>query len=167
MGDRVSMEPTIKLVTKTDFYQFLWLKTVTGFDQRVHCEKCLKGRRSKLIPLQTGFPAGYIAEGRIDDPEPFVYLCGVSAFSRYYPKHLHVLMVRAEESAFTYEDENACVLITGMRQLPIDPVPGADQAVPREFWTCRNWQAAWHLFPEDRFPFDMDAEPGAAADGGA
>jgi hypothetical protein len=147
------MEPTFKLVTKSGFYQYLWLKTVTGFNQDVHCEPCLKGRRSALIPARTGFPAGFIAQGRIEDPAPFVYLCGVSAFSRYYDKHLHILMLPDESSAFTYEDDNVCLLVTGFRKLPISAVPGAEQAVSDEFWTCRNWQAGWHLFPADRKPF--------------
>ena len=154
-----AMDPTIKLALKTDLFQFVWLKTVTGFDQSKHCEECLKGKRSSLIPPNSGFPAGFVAEGRIEAPEPFVYLCGCSAFSRYYDQHLHVLMVRDETSIFTHEDANVCLLITGMRQLTIEPVPGAADIVPKAYWTCRNWQAGWQLFPADRKP--LTEVPGA------
>ncbi len=147
------MQPILQLKTKTDFYQFLWLTSVTGFDARTHCMPCLKGVRSGLISKQKGFPAGFIAEGTIENAEPFLYLCGVSAFSRYYPQHLHLLLVPDADSTVEYEDENVIVTVGGVRRLPIEPVPGADLALPKDVWSCRNWQAAWHLFPADRLPF--------------
>ena len=148
------MRPTIKLATKTDLYQFLWLMTVTGFDQRHHCMKCLKGKQSDLVKhVSPRFPAGFVAEGEIEQPEPFVYLCGVSHFSRYYDQHLHVLMVRDEGAAFTHEDANICVLVTGMRRLPIPELPPEAVSLPDSYRTCRNFQAGWHLFPAERKPF--------------
>ena len=152
------MEPTLKLRTKTGFYQYLWLKSVTGFDQQVHCEKCLKGKRSGLIPAHTGYAAGFTAEGPMENAESYVYLCGVSAFSRNYSDHLHLLMIRDADSTVEYADANVEVVVTGMRRLPIEPVPGADLVLPKEVWSCRNWQAAWHSFPSDRKPFPSAAD---------
>ena len=163
------MDATIKLVTKTHLYQHLWLKTVTGFDQAQNCEKCLLpiGRPSPLISFPRarpeGFPAGHVVEGLIEDTKPFVYLCGVAFFGGrphqnvQVLRRLDVLMVRDKDIVFTYEDEDVCVLVTGMKRLPIDPVPGADvfpSTVPQEFHTCPNWRAGWHCFPDDRKPLN-------------
>jgi len=57
------------LVTESDAFQYLWLKNVSGFDQRYHCYDCLKGKRSEIIPSQGGFkyPAGFAAAGIIGE----------------------------------------------------------------------------------------------------
>jgi hypothetical protein len=150
------MAATLALATKTRLYEFLWLMTVTGFDQGKHCLECLKGRRSELLPMrERGFvyPAGYVCHGSITDTEPFVYLCGATKRKENYDRHLHIFMVRDAGSAFIHEDADVCVLVTGMRRLPIEPVPGADLVLPAAFHTCRNWRAGWHYFEEDRRPF--------------
>jgi len=43
------MESTITLVTKSDAFQFMWLKNVSGFDQRYHCYECLQGYRTTKL----------------------------------------------------------------------------------------------------------------------
>src|SRR5689334_4835423 len=98
------MKPRIKLTVKKQFFQYLWLKQLTGFDQSQHCEKCLRGKQLTLIPAQTGYPAGFTVEGELDPSEPYVYLCDVSPFSRYYPQHLHVLMAPDADANFVHED---------------------------------------------------------------
>lgn len=156
------MEPTISVVTKTDAFQFLWLKNVRGFDRQYHCYDCLKGNRSKIIPLNGGrkYPAGFSAEGRIEEPVPYSYLCAVTPAAKGIDANVHILMHSDENSTFTYEDDNIRVFVTGMRRLTIEPLPAEVQdTMPELYWRCRNFQAGWQLFPEDRLPIDGSAEP--------
>ncbi len=69
------MGPTIQVVTKTNAFQFLWLKNVRGFDPGYHCYDCLRGDRSAVIPVNGGrlCPAEFTAAGRIEEPSPFSY----------------------------------------------------------------------------------------------
>ncbi len=152
------MEPTITLVTKNDAFQFIWLKNLHGFDQRYHCYDCLKGKRSEIIALNGGkkYPAGFTATGRIEEPAPFAYLCAVMPTARGIAGNVHLLMEPDENSTFTHEDANIHVVVTGMRRLVIEPLPEEVQrALPELYWRCRNFQAGWQLFPQDRRPTEV------------
>ena len=136
------------------------LKNVTGFDQREHCERCLEGNLSKIIATKTGrYPAGFTAEGKIEKPEPYVYLCAVTPPGLKDISHnVHILMERDDKLAFTYEDDNIFVSVTGMCRIKINPLPPDDQEILRilgqELYSrCRNFQAGWQLFPANRKPF--------------
>jgi len=149
------MEPTIKLVTKTNAFQFLWLKHVSGFDQRHHCYDCLVGKRSEIIRLNAWkkYPAGFAAEGKIEEPGPYAYLCGVVPPATGITANVHILMEPDETSEITYEDANIRVVVTGMRRLVIQPLPEEVQrALPELYSRCRNFQAGWQLFPQHRIP---------------
>lgn len=149
------MVPTIKLVTKTDAFQYLWLKNVSGFDQRYHCFDCLKGSRSTIIPLNGGrkFPAEFRAEGRMEEPAPYSDLCAVTPAGKGIADNVHILMEPDDSSTITYEDDNIQVIVTGMRRLTIKPLPAeVQESLPELYWRCRNFQAGWQLFPEDRLP---------------
>ena len=156
------MEPRIKLTTKTDAFQFLWLKYVNGFDQRKHCEPCLTGRLSEIIERSTGkYPAGFTAEGRIEETDPYAYLCAVTppALQDIGP-NVHILMERDRNLAFTYEDANIFVEVTGMCRMKIKPLPEEDKKLLLElnqelYSRCRNFQAGWQLFPASRKPFSL------------
>lgn len=148
-------EAAIKLTTKTDAFQFLWLKSVSGFNPKHHCYDCLKGKRCELIPLNEGkkYPAGLAVEGTIEHPAPYAYLCGVLPSARGIADNVHILMEPDAASEFSHEDANIRVVVTGMRRLPIEPLPTAVQnSLPELFWRCRNFQAGWQLFPQDRNP---------------
>ncbi len=152
------MEPAIKLITKTDAFQFLWLKNVKGFDLREHCYDCLIGNRSKLIPTNEGrkYPENFKAEGKIEEPIPYAYLCAVLPWKKGMEANVHILMEPNENSEFTHEDSNIQAVVTGMRRLEIKPLPTKAQEVLSElYWRCRNFQAGWQLFPADRKLFNM------------
>ena len=72
-------EAAIKLDTATDAFQYPWLKNVGGFNSKHHCFDCLIGNRSEIIPPNGGkkYPAGFAAEGKIEEPAPYSYLCAV------------------------------------------------------------------------------------------
>ena len=72
-------EAAIKLDTATDAFQYPWLKNVGGFNPKHHCFDCLIGNRSEIIPPNGGkkYPAGFAAEGKIEEPAPYSYLCAV------------------------------------------------------------------------------------------
>lgn len=151
------MEPTIKLATKTGAFQFLWLKNVEGFSPHVHCIECLKGERSKIIPVRkTIYPEGFTAEGKIEKLAPYAYLCAVRPPAlNDISLNVHILMERDDKLTFTYEDDNIRVSVTGMCRIKINSLPHeAEEILPEEFWRCRNYQAGWQLFPDARIPFD-------------
>jgi len=146
-------EASIKLDTKTDAFQFLWLKNVSGFNPKHHCCDCLKGKRSELIPHNEGrkYPAGLSVEGKIEQPAPYSYLCAVVPSARGIADNVHILMEPDAASEFTHEDANIRVVVSGMRRLAIEPLPAiVQEGLPELFWRCRNFQAGWQLFPSDR-----------------
>ena len=70
--------------------------------------------------------------------------------------NVHLLMEPDENSTFTHEDANIHVVVTGMRRLVIEPLPEEVQrALPELYWRCRNFQAGWQLFPQDRRPTEV------------
>lgn len=147
---------TFRLELKTSVFQYLWLKSVHGFDQRFHCAKCLAGTYSKLIdwrrPGFKGHLAGFKAEGMLE-PSPFLYLCGVS--TNGWEDNLHVAGKLREGGIIAHEDHNCSVLITGFERVSIPPVPGANGVIDASYSTCRNWQFGWWYFPSGRRPFDQ------------
>lgn len=147
------MQPKIKVVTKTDAFQFLWLKNVTDFDPRKHCCECLIGKRSDVVATNAGrkYPAGFTAEGIIEEPSPYAYLCGVVPSALGIEPNVHILMEPDENSEITYEDENIQVVVSGMRRIPIQALPKeVHEKLPDGYSRCRNFQAGWQLFPESR-----------------
>ena len=147
------MQPTVTLSLKTNTYQFLWLKTLTGFDQRYHCEPGLKGIRSPLIPPSTGkYPAGFTVEGIIEPAEPYVYFCGVVPPAKGIADNLHVLMIRDEASTISYEDANVSLLVTGMRRLPILPLPEEAQHILPELLLALSEFPCWMALVPRRSP---------------
>ena len=149
-----SLAATIKLLTHSSTFQFLWLKSVHGFNPRVHCEECLKGKLQGIIPTDGGRkrPAGLRIEGDIDVSSPYVYLCAVVPPAKGIEENVHLLCQPDPDSTVEYENEHLSVTMTGLRRLEIEPLPPHARAhfTDELFWRCRNFQAGWMLFPEAR-----------------
>ncbi len=123
-------------------FRYLWLKSVTGIDLRVHCAKCLLGQYDERIGNTT-------VELRDMElaPAPYYYLCGVSMPYRWSNNfHLafrekpgerlevnrqgvHIIIDNAEEIRFGWQD------------VPLD----APHRHNKAYFTCRNWQFAHWL----------------------
>lgn len=117
-------------------FRWLWLMYVTGFDERYHCQACLKGRKScrfKYDQAAISLPA-HMSFLLDEFPAPFVYLCGVTA---EYAENLHVAMRWNPAHCIDYRDDRIAVSVSDAERMPILPV---DADKPVEFLRCRNFQ---------------------------
>lgn len=131
-------------ILKRDF-RWLWLMYVTGFDERYHCQACLRGKKTRRfkydrttidVPSHISFP--------LDEfPTPFVYLCGVTAT---YEDNLHIAMRPNPTCHIYYQDARVAVSISHAERVPILPV---DADKPVEFLSCRNFQFGYRYLREE------------------
>jgi hypothetical protein len=135
--DPIVLEVRVKIP-----YYRLWLKYVTGFNEKVHCARCLKGPFSKVLPMPTEkTPNTY--KGILNEHESeylYLYLCGVT---RKYSENLHIAFQWKGRSTIEYEDKRARVVITNAEQLHIPPIHEPLE-LDDKFTTCRNFQFGWH-----------------------
>ncbi|HWY85631.1 MAG TPA: hypothetical protein VNX28_02850 [Gemmataceae bacterium] len=104
------------------------------------------------------YQSGFTAEGKIEKPDPYAYLCAVIPSQLGITPNVHILMERDDKLKFTYEDDNIWVEVTGMCRIKINPLPPDDEKVLLElnqelYSRCRNFQAGWQLFPASRKDF--------------
>ena len=123
---------------KIQGFRYLWLKTVEGFNPKVHCARCLKGTYSKKFsprmipnaPIPEEYPEGML-----------LYFCGVSSPYRWN-NNLH-LAGRVTPGAIaeveTYNGDK--LIVTGLEAITIKPEPAAElyPSLGKEFLTCRNF----------------------------
>jgi hypothetical protein len=118
-------------------WRYLWLKYVSGFQQGVHCARCLVGPYSERVTrtMLKGFAV------RLDEHEKFdcLYLCGVSY--KGYEHNLHLAMEPAPGSVAEVTAFNGDIFrVQNARALPI-PAPGPEwRILPSTFTSCRNWR---------------------------
>lgn len=126
----------ISIQVFTADFRWLWLMYVHGFNERYHCQACLRGHKTKKMHYDrptSGAP--FHASFSLDEYQsPYIYLCGVTA---RYDANLHVAFTPTDQEGFTIEDPRLSLEITNARQVPIWPV---DADVPKEFSRCRNFQ---------------------------
>lgn len=115
-------------------FRLFWIKYVTGFDERQHCARCLRGRYSKLAPF--GAPPASLAGSLDEAVAPFIYLCGVTA---RWETNFHFAIRPAFGRVAKFRDDRLTFVIFDAEQVPIRPAP-AEIDRPAEFTTCRNWQ---------------------------
>lgn len=135
---------TIKKISVTGKFKYLWLKYINGIDLTNHCAKCLLGTYSKKISNTTTEATELI----LDESEAVVYyLCGVSTPYNWH-KNFHLAFkekagssVKFNHNGVEIELENAERILFSQEDVnPTDP--NANKAV---FATCRNWQFAHNL----------------------
>lgn len=128
-------------------FRWLWLMYVTGFDERYHCQQCLKGRKSRILRYDQGTIAlpSHFAFDLDEFRAPYVYLCGVTA---RYEENLHIAARPSPGNTVTYADNRIRVVVSDAEQVPILPV---DADKPAQFLRCRNFQFGYRYlrpFPE-------------------
>lgn len=134
----------LHLQVHTAGFRYLWLKTVIGFDPRVHCARCLIGKYSKLLPFR-GTPPGFSVEAELDTGDaPYLYLCGVAG---RYADNLHLAMEPAPGEEVCYQDARLQVRVIGARQVSIPELPAeVTNGLTAPFHKCRNFRFGWHYF---------------------
>ena len=110
------MNLTLQILNRE--FRWLWLMYVTGFDERHHCQACLKGNKSRrfkynrstiTVPAEFSFP--------LDEfPARFVYLCGVTA---RYEDNLHIAMKPSPTHQLDYGDGRIKVSVSNAERVPI------------------------------------------------
>lgn len=150
-------------------YRHLWAMVVTGFDDREHCLKCLKGTRVKEVTVMARGGSDFV---EVDVPEgAFLYLCGV-VYPFDWSSNFHLVLRRAPEVVPDLVDvddpywqvrtlppsgpiggfiENCFGDMMGFRNAEM--VEFDDQKAKAlypnlgpEFLTCRNFQFGAHYF---------------------
>ena len=129
---------TIKKLTTSANFRYLWLKTVEGVKLSEHCAKCLVGSYEKGIGSTTKELTDLALGGDI------YYLCGVSTPYKW-ENNFHLAFAKEEGSTVEYESNGISVVIENARRLPIS-TEYIDEADPnagkKQYSTCRNWQFA-------------------------
>jgi hypothetical protein len=124
---------------KIQGFRYLWLKTVEGFNPKVHCARCLTGTYSKL------FSPRMLVNQTITEDYPegmLLYFCGVSSPYRWN-NNLHLAGKVTPGAVAEVEAYNGDKLIvTGLDAIAINSEPAAAlyPTLGKEFLTCRNFQ---------------------------
>lgn len=121
-------------------FRYLWLKSVTAFDDRVHCARCLIGEYVKGI--DTRAKRGTVVDVDNARAGDLFYLCGVSA--PYDWKHNAHLALRVDPEALTQLElwNGARLTVVGARRVSFDHRAAHTHYGNRgrAFLTCRNFQ---------------------------
>lgn len=123
-------------------FKHLWAWYVRGFNREVHCQKCLKGKRSlRISPDQT--PLG--VELIFDETENFnqLYICGVAAGpeTERGVRNLHLALLEAPGETFEETTYNGFTLVLkNARRLVIpEPLPALSH-LGDEHYRCKNFR---------------------------
>jgi len=132
-------------IGSTAGFKYLWLKTVTGFDESCHCAKCLIGRHSKDF-------------GKHMKPDEFIelpykqgtllYFCGVTV-PYVWEANMHLAgIVKAGAISATQLHNGTDLEVIGMERVAILPDKALELFPERgkDFLTCRNFQFAAQVF---------------------
>ena len=128
--------------TALDGFNQLWAWYVRGFNHEVHCQDCLKGKRSlRMSRNQT--PLG--VELVFDETTNFnqLYICGVAAGPKTERggRNLHLALVEApgetvEETTYT----GFTLVLKNARRLTIPDPPRIIKGLPEEHHRCKNFR---------------------------
>lgn len=132
---------TIKGMTVTKPFKYLWLKHITGIDLSVHCAKCLKGEYISRINNRI------TTEKDICLQDGIYYLCGVS-LPYVWDNNFHLAFAYSQGETIDYCSNGIHILIKNARALPISTEYidwGNPKAKSKAYNTCRNWQFAHYL----------------------
>lgn len=117
-------------------FWYLWLKSVTGFNPRQHCEKCLLGRRCRDVK------PGMVASSPIALPTgaDYYYLCGVAS-TRRWADNMHLAVLREPGATATVTSYTGRVfVIENAVEIPIPELPEGYEGLDTSFTTCRNFR---------------------------
>jgi hypothetical protein len=131
--------------TPSDGFKYFWMKNVTGFDDKVHCARCLVGKYDKGFKVNA---LGGDISAKVGD---IIYLCGVSAPYRW-ANNFHRAAVVTLDAADIIDDtlfgDMGTIRINGAKVIDFDGKSAANNYpnLGRAFLTCRNFQFAAQQF---------------------
>lgn len=128
-------------------FRFFWAYYVTGFDPRVHCQKCFKGARSLRVTKQSEPGVLYLMSEKRSFP--FLYVCGVGIGpkDRLHEKNFHLALRAQEGAATSAETYNGYTFeVTNAVALPIPELPENWNGLPREMTRCKNFRFGVEYF---------------------
>jgi len=126
-------------------FRYFWGKTVNGFDETVHCAKCLIGDYSKQIARN--MLANTELEIKLNEGQLF-YICGVSEPYKW-ANNAHIALRQkdgAEAKLTLYTGD--ILHIRGAEQVHFDDSVAMTEYghKTKAFTTCRNFQFGAYLF---------------------
>lgn len=126
----------------------LWAVYVRSFDQRFHCQRCLRGRLSRRIktsstPLNTDLT--------LDETSVFdsIYVCGVARGPRISrsANNLHLPLEESPGASFSCITYNGYTIhVSNARLLSIPELPSGWMGLPDAYVRCRNFRLGIHRF---------------------
>jgi hypothetical protein len=150
---------TPKSNRRSNGFDFLWAKHVSGINPTQHCFACLVGPKERMIKrgmVDGIYPIHMLA--------PFFYICGVAPFSAPHRSPERAASLgRNFHFAIQYQSGAQAIADTfnGIRfvahdavRIPITPLPLGWKGLGVEFTTCRNFQ-----FAVEQFGYDLTEKP--------
>jgi hypothetical protein len=125
-----------------DGFNQLWAWYVRGFDYRIHCQDCLKGKRSLRVS-RNQTPLG--VELVFDETTNFnqLYICGVAAGpeTERGVRNLHLAVVEAPGEEVEMTTYNGYTLsVKNAKQLTIPDPPTKIDGLPERHYRCKNFR---------------------------
>jgi hypothetical protein len=132
----------IRVRSKNDVltgFRYFWGKTVTGFDNKVHCAKCLLGEYDEQV--KADMPANTDIEIPLDEGAVF-YLCGVAIPYKWANNAHLALKVKAGATAELPLYTGDKISVEGAEKIPFDGKKALDRYshLSKAYTTCRNFQ---------------------------
>lgn len=128
---------------KNPSFQYLWLRTVTGFvGGEKHCVECLVAERDPRVNPRCGHLTLNLAGPTLENVpgKPVLYLCG-GAWSGY-KDNLHMVLVPGKETIVRTAYDGTVITAERATELVIPEVADGFEGRPVKQTSCRNWRFA-------------------------
>ncbi len=127
-------------------FAYLWLKYVRGFDENVHCARCLIGKFAwNIVPYDSGMKkAGTLLSGELESGWPYVYLCALAPGpAQGRAGDLHLAFAADPGQAIHINTDWIEVTVTDASELIIPEIPQGECDRGPRFTTCMNYKFGW------------------------
>lgn len=134
-----------------DKFMWLWMKYVTGVNDKKHCTNCLRGKYGKVLSKHN--PDLVKTQTVTLDEQPLdsfvaIYVCGV--IKKGYPRsnyshNLHAVIRHSDgqNNSFEFENWHLEVINGYFERIPAESeIPNRYQSLMPEFTTCRIFRWA-------------------------
>lgn len=139
------MEPSV-MMESTEQFQYLWLKKVEGFNDTVHCARCLIGEYSKAFGLKMAAGEAVLLPYEEGD---ILYFCGVAKPYKWDNNmHLAGVIEIGHPAIELVLHTGHKMTVAGVRPIGIN-AESAERLyphLPKAFLTCRNFQFGVQYF---------------------
>jgi hypothetical protein len=139
-------------------FAHLWAVYVRSFDQRYHCQRCLRGRLSERIRTSTTLVDTDLC---LDETSIFdsIYVCGVARGPRSSRsvKNLHLPLERSPGTSLTCSTYNGYLVhVSNASLLEIPELPYGWMGLSAAYVKCCNFRFGVHRFGYRHFQGDQD-----------